>query len=317
VGKVLCERGHVCEVGTTVCLTCGAEIQQSEREVSNIWSEAQVIPESPNFGGVSQGLQSQAPQALLNGSDIKKSRRGRITWSIVILLILGMTVASTVMLTNESAPVSKRVPVPSLVGQTQSQADHLLRQLGLTVGAVSVTHSNIFRAGLIISTSPSPGVLVPEHSAIKTVVSSGPYEPVVTPPTNVVAETTSEQKSWPLNPRKCGPSPVNYGMPFSPTQMYQVTGTVRLWSGPTIGSRSLDIIPVTEYGAGGIGCPTPSNPTVQVICKTMGDKISGPFGADAIWEKVRWNNEEGFVSDEWLNTQWDSVEPDGNIPWCR
>ncbi len=140
---------------------------------------------------------------------------------------------------------------------------------------------------------------------------SSPYPTTTTPPvvtttTNPSALVTSEQSAnWPNDPTRCGPAPSNQGQPFSSTHNYRVTGTIHIWSSPSVSSTPVGTIVVTLYGAGGIGCPSSSDPVVTVICKTTGDPITGPFGTDDVWEKTNWNDSTGYVTDEWLNTQWD------------
>lgn len=138
---------------------------------------------------------------------------------------------------------------------------------------------------------------------------------VTTPATAPVAAVTAEQQSWSNDPTKCGSNPTNTGQPYSSSLSYQVTASIHVWSSTSTSSTPLTTIPVTDYGTGGAGCPTPSDPVVTVTCKTTGDAITGPFSSDSTWEQATWNGTTGYVPDEWINTQWDA-ESGGVIPNC-
>ena len=139
--------------------------------------------------------------------------------------------------------------------------------------------------------------------------------PATTPTAAPVAVVTAEQQSWSNDPTKCGPNPTNTGQPYSSSLSYQVTASIHMWSSTSTSSTPLTVIPVTQYGSGGAGCPTPSDPMVTVTCKTTGEAVTGPFSSDATWEQATWNGTTGYVPDEWINTQWDS-ESGGVIPNC-
>jgi hypothetical protein len=141
-------------------------------------------------------------------------------------------------------------------------------------------------------------------------------QPPATAPTPApVAAVTAEQQSWPNDPTRCGPNPTDTGQAYNSSLSYQVTASIHLWSSTSTSSTPLTMIPVTQFGTGGAGCPTPSDPVVTVTCKTTGDAITGPFSTDSTWEQVRWNGTTGYVPDEWINTQWDSASG-GIIPNC-
>jgi hypothetical protein len=84
-----------------------------------------------------------------------------------------------------------------------------------------------------------------------------------------------------------------------------VTATIHVWSQPTTSSNELAEIAVSSYGPGGIGCPTSTDPLIEVSCVTTGQPITGPFGTDSYWEQATWNGVSGYVPDEWVNTQSD------------
>ncbi|MBS1849007.1 MAG: hypothetical protein JST73_12095 [Actinobacteria bacterium] len=153
--------------------------------------------------------------------------------------------------------------------------------------------------------SPSAGITTPATSSVPPPLPAGFS-------TTDLAAPTSEQTTFPLDPTKCGPDPPNNG-PYRTDGRYEVTATVKLWSGPSISSTPIARVDVDSYGPGGIGCPDGAGPFVQVICRTQGDTINGPFGSVARWEKVHVTGlPDSYISDEWLDTKWDG---DG-FPTC-
>jgi beta-lactam-binding protein with PASTA domain len=96
--------------------------------------------------------------------------------------IVGM--GSAVTLTVSSGPPP--VPVPDVVGQTQTDAGALIAAGSLVVGTVTEEYSATIPLGVVISQSPAPGTMVSPGTAVEMTVSAGP-EPVNVP--NVVGET--------------------------------------------------------------------------------------------------------------------------------
>ena len=70
------------------------------------------------------------------------------------------------------APVS--VPVPNVVGLTQTDAQTAITNAGLTVGAVTTSSSTTVPAGQVISQNPAAGASVATGTAVALVISSGP-----------------------------------------------------------------------------------------------------------------------------------------------
>ncbi len=70
------------------------------------------------------------------------------------------------------------VPVPSVVGQDQVQAQNALQNAGFVVNVVQAP-SNGVALGKVISTDPAGGVLTPKGSTVKMTVSSGPQNVTV------------------------------------------------------------------------------------------------------------------------------------------
>lgn len=141
-----------------------------------------------------------------------------------------------------------------------------------------------------------------------------------TPPTTVAATTTTIPptptelgNALPFDPNRCGIDASTKSYSHSPTRTYEVTATIGLWSAPNTGSQLLKTIPVTTFGAGGIGCPDGKDPKVTITCQiTNGQTISGPFGNDPVWLRTTYDGAVGYVTDQWVDTEWDT----NVIPRC-
>ena len=218
---------------------------------------------------------------------------------------------------------TKGPAVPGSPTESGSESAHKLN--GVLVGAlvavvlVAATFGVLLLRGNSNDKSSAAGTSTTGTSTTTTTVSTTTTTTTVPTTTTTtvapVAAVTAEQQSWSNDPTKCGPNPTNTGQPYSASLTYQVTASVHLWSSTSTSSTPLAVIPVTQYGSGGAGCPTPSDPIVTVTCKTTGDPITGPFSTDSTWEQAAWNGTTGYVPDEWINTQWDS-EDGGVIPNC-
>jgi tRNA A-37 threonylcarbamoyl transferase component Bud32 len=99
----------------------------------------------------------------------------------------------TVTLTVSQVTVVQMETVPSLAGQTQSQARTTLAQSHLTLGTFTQQYSTSFTAGQVISSDPAAGTRVQRNSAVNIVVSQGAPPPTTTttvPPTTTPPTTT-------------------------------------------------------------------------------------------------------------------------------
>ncbi|HEX3567811.1 MAG TPA: Stk1 family PASTA domain-containing Ser/Thr kinase [Acidimicrobiales bacterium] len=106
----------------------------------------------------------------------------------------------TVTLTVSQVTVVPTETVPSLAGQTQSQARTTLTQSHLTLGTVTSQYSTSFNAGQVISSDPASGTRAKQGSAVNIVVSQGTPPPTTTttvPPTTTttVPPTTTTTTS--------------------------------------------------------------------------------------------------------------------------
>ena len=96
------------------------------------------------------------------------------------------SIPDTVTITVEpTLPVT--VPVPNMVGLSQSVAESAITSAGLTVGTVTQEASSTVPAGNVISQNPTASTLVPKGSAVSLVVSSGPIGGQLPPDPSTVA----------------------------------------------------------------------------------------------------------------------------------
>jgi serine/threonine-protein kinase len=86
----------------------------------------------------------------------------------------------TVTLTVAKVTVVQMEVVPSLAGQTQSQAQNTLNASHLTLGTVTSASSDAFPAGQVVSSTPAAGTRAPKNSAVNIVVSTGSPPPTTT-----------------------------------------------------------------------------------------------------------------------------------------
>jgi serine/threonine-protein kinase len=96
---------------------------------------------------------------------------------------------STVTLTVSSGPA--KVPVPSVAGLSQQAASNLLGQNQLAFGGYSDQSSTLYPAGIVITSSPGPGVPVPPNSPVTLIVSSGPPATTTTTTTTTTSSTST------------------------------------------------------------------------------------------------------------------------------
>ena len=68
---------------------------------------------------------------------------------------------------------AERVVVPSLIGKTQTEAENLLKEAGLSVGAVSNQFDKTVAAGTVIDQNPNGGARADRGSSVDLVVSGG------------------------------------------------------------------------------------------------------------------------------------------------
>ncbi len=100
----------------------------------------------------------------------------------------------TVTLTVAKITAVQMETVPSLAGQTQSQAQNTLKQSHLVLGtSPTQATSTTYQAGFVISSVPPPGTQLPRNSAVNLVVSIGP-PPTTTTTTSPPTTTTPPRR---------------------------------------------------------------------------------------------------------------------------
>ncbi|HTU84063.1 MAG TPA: Stk1 family PASTA domain-containing Ser/Thr kinase [Solirubrobacteraceae bacterium] len=118
---------------------------------------------------------------------------------------------STVSLTVSSGPGN--TTVPTVVGETLSQAKSSIQIAGLKVGSVVHQSSNQYNTGQVIDTSPAAGATPPVDTKVTVFVSSGPAAVKVP---DVTSETVGQAKA------DLQASPGQ----FTPSVTYQASSTV-------------------------------------------------------------------------------------------
>jgi serine/threonine-protein kinase len=119
----------------------------------------------------------------------------------------------TVTLTVSKVTVVPMETVPSLAGQTQSQARTTLSQSHLTLGTVTSQYSTSFNAGQVISSDPASGTRAKQGSPVNIVVSQGTPPPTTTttvPPTTTTTTSpppTTTTTTVPSTTTTTGPPP--------------------------------------------------------------------------------------------------------------
>ena len=110
----------------------------------------------------------------------------------------------TVTLTVSHVTVVQMEVVPSLAGQTQSQAQTTLKASHLTLGTVTQQYSTSFTAGQVISSDPATGTKAKRGSAVNIVVSQGSPPPTTT---TTVPPTTTTTTAPPPTTTTTAPPP--------------------------------------------------------------------------------------------------------------
>ena len=208
----------------------------------------------------------------------------------------------------------------SVVSQTQSQTRRRIssgnRRLSIsTAVSVAVLALLAITGGYWFGTRTEDSTAAASGSTTisppSTITSSSTSTSVT--PTTALPSPTELSPNLPYEPTKCGidASPKPY--PHDANRTYEITATIGLWSEPSTASRQLKLIPVTTFGPGGIGCPDGLGPRVTISCQVPdAQMIGGPFGNDPIWLRTSYDGATGYVTDQWVDTQWDV----GTIPTC-
>ncbi len=112
----------------------------------------------------------------------------------------GSRVRANVPVTLTVSGTQTSTPVPSVLGQSPTNAGATLTRAGLNVGGQSSACSNQFPSGSVSDQNPAGGASVPPGTAVAIVISSGPCPAPTTtttapPPTTTTAPTTTTTTS--------------------------------------------------------------------------------------------------------------------------
>ncbi len=117
----------------------------------------------------------------------RKRHTGRTAAIVIVLLALVLGVAGWYV----GAGPGSKVPVPSVVGQTQAQAERTLQAQGLD-SSVTKVFSETVPVGSVAATDPRAGVSVGKHSRVRLDVSKGPERH---PVPSLVGKSTSSAEA--------------------------------------------------------------------------------------------------------------------------
>ena len=133
---------------------------------------------------VGQPMQDTAATAIVTGGpryDDEGPEKRRVAPLVLLgLLIAALVAAAAILGPKLIGGGTEEVPVPTVVGMTQDQAQRTLEGAGLAVGNVTQEASDTIEKGRVISQSPDADASVDPDSAVDFVVSSG--KPSVTIP---------------------------------------------------------------------------------------------------------------------------------------
>jgi hypothetical protein len=103
---------------------------------------------------------------------------------------------------------------------------------------------------------------------------------------------TKQDETDPSKVPLCPTSATSTTSPVGPSdRRYAIIQDVAMYVGP---SSATDVV-------GRI----PAGSMVGVQCKRKGQTVTGPWGPDALWDRVTFNGVDGFVADEWVDTKAD------------
>jgi serine/threonine protein kinase/uncharacterized protein YraI len=113
---------------------------------------------------------------------------------------------------------------------------------------------------------------------------------------------TKQDETDPSKVPLCLTSATSSTSPVGPSgRRYAIIQDVAIYVGP---SAATDVV-------GRI----PAGSMVGVQCKRTGQTVTGPWGPDALWDRVTFNRANGFVADEWVDTKQDEHDP-SKVPLC-
>jgi serine/threonine-protein kinase len=111
---------------------------------------------------------------------------------ILVLLAVLAGLAAWIVPQLLADPPPERVPVPSVVGLTQAEAERAIVKAGLTVGTIDPQPDDTVEAGLVVSQDPGPDIRVEADTPVDLVVSTGRAEVVI--PASILGEKKNAAK---------------------------------------------------------------------------------------------------------------------------
>jgi eukaryotic-like serine/threonine-protein kinase len=105
--------------------------------------------------------------------DTEPERRRVAPLVLLGLLLVALVAAAAILGPKLLGSETDQVPVPTIVGMTQQQAEQTLKEAGLTVGTVRPEASDTIEKGRVISQDPSDTESVDPDSAVDFTVSTG------------------------------------------------------------------------------------------------------------------------------------------------
>ncbi|MEU7277677.1 Stk1 family PASTA domain-containing Ser/Thr kinase [Streptomyces sp. NPDC045431] len=116
---------------------------------------------------VPPALQPPAP-APDRPTAVRAPRRGLIAALVAVLLVLG--VGAGVWYINSG----QFTRVPTLLGQTQAEAEKRLTSAGLDVKGVKRAYSSAYERGTVMASDPAPGERIRDNGSVTLTISRGP-----------------------------------------------------------------------------------------------------------------------------------------------
>ena len=153
----------------------------TEEQIQELVREMYTIAETSEWDLAPEEIRVQSGRHWLPLPDAKILV---LVAAAVILVVVGFVVAngstshrtavSGPSTTNSTLSTGHPIAVPSLVGETQTQAATALSRVGLEAGPIDLVANRSVKAGVVISENPQPGSLVSAGSLVTLTVSSGP-----------------------------------------------------------------------------------------------------------------------------------------------
>jgi hypothetical protein len=122
---------------------------------------------------------------------------------------------------------------------------------------------------------------------------ASPMETQVAGSIAATPNTVAPQASSTPPPSGSGGGPGNYS--------YPVTSDLVLRDGPSSSAHQLALVP--------------SGTRLTIVCTEQGETINGQWGPDIWWDRVAYSGQNGFVTDEYVDTKTDITDRT-RIPLC-